>query len=106
MAVESTAKNRSGKVIGLDNGAAMTAHHAKRSLEKAPRTIQEWLRLAAEGSDLGLWYWNEQMQGLFWDRKTREMFGVNLRAKLRWTHSINLCTRTISHTLGRPGDLT
>jgi PAS domain S-box-containing protein len=71
-----------GEVIGLRNGAAKTAHLAKRSLERAPRTVQEWLRLAAEGSDLGLWYWNEQMQGLFWDRKTREMFGVNLNGEV------------------------
>jgi PAS domain S-box-containing protein len=82
MAVESTAKNRSGKVIGLDNGAATTAHQAKRSLKKAPRTVQEWLRLAAEGSELGLWHWNEQTQDLFCDRKMRDMFGVQLKGKV------------------------
>jgi PAS domain S-box len=68
--------------VGLPKGAAKTAHDVKRSLKKAPRTVQEWLRLAAEGSDLGLWHWNEQTEGLFWDRKTREMFGVNLKGEV------------------------
>ena len=36
----------------------------------------EWLRLAVQGSQMGLWYWNEVTKELFWDRKTREMFGV------------------------------
>jgi len=39
---------------------------------------EEWLRLAAQGAQMGLWYWNEATKELFWDRKTREMFGVNL----------------------------
>jgi len=47
-------------------------------LQKELLTREEWLRLAAQGAELGLWYWNEQTQSLFWDRKTREMFGVNL----------------------------
>ena len=33
---------------------------------------------AAEVSQMGLWYWNEVTTELFWDKKTREMFGVNL----------------------------
>jgi PAS domain S-box-containing protein len=36
----------------------------------------EWLRLAAQGSHMGLWYSNEVTNELFWDAKTREMFGV------------------------------
>ena len=39
---------------------------------------EEWLRLAAEVAQMGLWYWNEVTTELFWDKKTREMFGVNL----------------------------
>jgi PAS domain S-box-containing protein len=38
---------------------------------------EEWLRLAAQGAQMGLWYWNEVTNELFWDTKTREMFGVN-----------------------------
>lgn len=37
---------------------------------------EEWLRLAVEGTQLGLWYWDEVNQRLLWDEKTREMFGV------------------------------
>jgi PAS domain S-box-containing protein len=36
----------------------------------------EQLRLAAQGSQMGLWHWNEVTKELFWDARTREMFGV------------------------------
>jgi PAS domain S-box-containing protein len=38
---------------------------------------EEWLRLAAQGSQLGLWYWNEETGRVFWDSKACEMFGVS-----------------------------
>jgi PAS domain S-box-containing protein len=44
------------------------------TVARAPR--EEWLRLAAEGSQMGLWYWDEMKQQMFCDTKTREMFGV------------------------------
>jgi len=43
-------------------------------VEDRPPQSEEWLRLAAEGSQLGLWYWDEVRQELFWDVKTRAMF--------------------------------
>ena len=46
------------------------------SLEKDLLTREEWLRLAAEGSQLGLWFWSEARNSLFCDAKTREIFGV------------------------------
>jgi len=70
------------ELIGLRDGVAETAHHALRSLKKAPPTVQEWMRVAPEGSDFGLWYWNEQTKGLVLDLKAREMFGVNLKGKV------------------------
>jgi PAS domain S-box-containing protein len=36
----------------------------------------EWLRLAAENAQMGLWYWDETSQRMFWNAKTREIFGV------------------------------
>jgi len=36
---------------------------------------EDWLRLAAEGSQMGLWHWNEVNQHFSWDKKTGEMFG-------------------------------
>jgi PAS domain S-box-containing protein len=45
-------------------------------MENALRTRDEWLRLAAQGAQMGLWYWNEMTNELFWDAKTCEMFGV------------------------------
>jgi PAS domain S-box-containing protein len=73
-----------GELIDLRNGAAKSSRHdAMRILKRAPRPVQEWLRLAAEGSDFGLWYWNEQTQSLFCDLKTREMFGFHLKGEVR-----------------------
>jgi len=38
---------------------------------------EEWLRLAAQGWPVGLWYWNEETRRVFWDAKTCEIFGVS-----------------------------
>jgi len=51
------------------------------TLKRALRTREEWLRLAAEGSQLGLWYWNEITQSLYWDQKARQIFGVKARGE-------------------------
>lgn len=52
------------------------------SLESDLLTREEWLRLAAEGSQLGLWFWSEARNSLFCDAKTREMFGVGQDAEI------------------------
>ena len=39
---------------------------------------EEWLKLAAKGSPMGLWYWNEETRYVCWDAKACEMFGVEL----------------------------
>jgi PAS domain S-box-containing protein len=41
------------------------------------RKAEEWLRVAAKGFRIGLWYWNERKQEAFWDAKSRELFGVS-----------------------------
>ena len=51
--------------------------HTDSSLKQALLAREEWLRLAAQGSQLGLWYWNEVTEILFADQKTREIFGVS-----------------------------
>ena len=48
----------------------------RKRTEEELRRRDEWLRLAAEGSRLGVWYWDELAKELFWDTATREMFGV------------------------------
>ena len=60
----------------LSWSAANASLQEPAAVENAFRTRDEWLRLAAEGSQMGLWYWNEVTNELFWDAKTREMFGV------------------------------
>jgi PAS domain S-box-containing protein len=42
----------------------------------------DWLRLAAEESQMGLWHWDEVNQQLFWDAKTREIFGADADAEV------------------------
>ena len=60
----------------LSWSAANASMQDAGTVENALRTRDEWLWLAAQGSQLGLWYWNEVTKELFWDVKTREMFGV------------------------------
>lgn len=48
------------------------------ALKRALLTRDEWLRLAADGAELGLWYWDEVEHRLFTDHKTRAIFGVSL----------------------------
>jgi PAS domain S-box-containing protein len=54
----------------------------RKRAEEALRQSEEWLRLAAEGSQLGIWHWDEVTQELTWDATTREMFGVPAEAKV------------------------
>ena len=37
---------------------------------------EEWLRLAAKGCPMGLWYWNEETSHVFFDAKACEIFGL------------------------------
>jgi PAS domain-containing protein len=62
--------------------AAKVEKRAVTALEQELLTREEWLRLAAQGSDLGLWYWNERTKSLFWDQKTRGIFGVPLEGEV------------------------
>jgi PAS domain S-box-containing protein len=39
--------------------------------------VEEWLRLAMQGSPMGLWYWNEETQRVYWDENSCEMFDVS-----------------------------
>jgi PAS domain S-box-containing protein len=41
------------------------------------KEAQDLFRLAAEGSHLGVWHWDEVAKTLTWDGATREMFGVS-----------------------------
>ena len=41
------------------------------------KEAQDLFRLAAEGSHLGVWHWDEIAKTLTWDGATRDMFGVS-----------------------------
>src|SRR5215471_13980863 len=43
---------------------------------------QDMFRLAAEGSRLGVWHWDEASQRISWDRAARNMFGVSADADI------------------------
>ena len=57
-------KRVSGKIVGL------------------PGNTEDWLQLAAQGAELGLWYWDEVKQKLDWDLKTCEIFAVPAEGKI------------------------
>jgi len=56
--------------------ARETATPVRRAVDDALLIREEWLRLAAKGSPLGLWHWNERTHSLFCDPNARRMFGV------------------------------
>jgi len=43
----------------------------------AQKEAQDLFRMAAEGSHLGVWHWDEGEGRLSWDRATQKMFGVS-----------------------------
>jgi PAS domain S-box-containing protein len=63
-------------MVGLQKGSVKLRERAV-SDDPVPKS-EEWLRLAAQVAQMGLWYWNEVTSELFWDTKTREIFGSNL----------------------------
>jgi PAS domain S-box-containing protein len=46
------------------------------------KQAQDLFRLAAEGSHLGVWHWDETARSLSWDRATQDMFGVSGNANV------------------------
>jgi two-component system sensor kinase FixL len=46
------------------------------------KEAQDVFRLAAEGSHLGVWHWDEVAKTLTWDGATRDMFGVSADAEI------------------------
>jgi PAS domain S-box-containing protein len=71
-------RRKATPVDRLPEGDTSTGERSVSTLKQALLTREEWLRLAAQGSHLGLWYWNEVTTDLFCDRKTREILGMNL----------------------------
>lgn len=68
---------RLADVTAFPRRGAKRPKHAVSTPEEALFTREEWLPLAGEGSRVGLWYWNEVTNALFWDTTTRDIFGVN-----------------------------
>jgi PAS domain S-box-containing protein len=65
---------------GLDSGLPKRRAylHKKPASDDPLLRSEEWLKLAAKGSPIGLWYWNEETRHVFLDAKFREIFGVEL----------------------------
>ena len=65
-------------VTGEDGGRLIAV-----SIDITPqKEAQDLFRLAAEGSHLGVWHWDEVAKTLTWDGATREMFGVSADAEI------------------------
>lgn len=65
-------------------GRCATGKHGKGkrligvSIDITPqKQAQDLFRMAAEGSHLGVWHWDEVAKTLTWDGATRDMFGVS-----------------------------
>ena len=72
-----------------DRGRCVTGKHGKGkrligvSVDITPqKEAQDLFRLAAEGSHLGVWHWDEMAKTLTWDAATRDTFGVSTDAQI------------------------
>jgi len=68
--------NISAKTAAYSDSKSGKDKSTMHELEEALLETEEWLRLATQGSQLGLWHWDEVRQKVYWDAKTREMFGA------------------------------
>lgn len=84
---------RLADVTAFPRPGAKRPNHAVSIPVEALFTREEWPRLAAQGSRLGLWFWNEVTNALFWDPTTRDIFGVN--------HSDEVTLKTFYHSVHR-----
>jgi PAS domain S-box-containing protein len=74
-------RDAAGNIIGASKIARDITQRKQmdRTLRERNAEIlkqSEQLRLAAQGSQMGLWCLNEVTKELFWDARTREMFGA------------------------------
>jgi PAS domain S-box-containing protein len=79
----SPVKDSAGRIVGFSKIARDITQRKEmdRALRETNAEIferSEQLRLAAQGSQMGLWGWNELTKELFCDATTREMCGVPL----------------------------
>ena len=70
------------KIFSFSRETAKPVKHPVSNLEQALLKSDDWLQLVAEGSELGLWHWDEVKQSLHWDLKTRQMFGAPTHGKV------------------------
>lgn len=68
----------------LDKDAYAEPRRVVACGECAPTQVksEDWLQLAEQGSGLGWWHWDEIEQTLYWDSKTRRMFGVPAQGEI------------------------
>ena len=77
----------SGKLFTQAASSLRGGAHATPRRELVGKALgmrQEWLALAAHELQLGLWYWDDLTQKLYWDKKTREMFGAPPGGEVTW----------------------
>ena len=68
-----------GRCVTGEDGTRLIAV----SIDITPqKEAQDLFRLAAEGSHLGVWHWDEVAKTLTWDGATRDMFGVLADAEI------------------------
>ena len=68
-----------GRCVTGEDGTRLVAV----SIDITPqKEAQDLFRLAAEGSHLGVWHWDEVAKTLTWDGATRDMFGVSAEAEI------------------------
>lgn len=75
-------KDSSNNVIGV-NVAALEITSIKKT-EEALRKSEEKLRLAIEGADAGMWFWDLEKGLMEWTDRCKNIFGINPETRMSY----------------------
>src|SRR5207249_4637503 len=70
-----------GRCVKVPDGKNMRFRGVSMDVT-AEKDVDDLFRLAAEGSHLGIWHWDEIAKTLTWDGATRDMFGVSAEEEI------------------------
>lgn len=81
-------KDSTNQIIGI-NVAALEITEIKRA-DKALKKSEEKLRLAIEGADAGMWFWNLEKDIFEWTDRYKTIFGIDPDPKMSYNDFLKL----------------
>ncbi|WP_363318150.1 PAS domain-containing protein [Nostoc sp. NMS4] len=78
------ANDRVVRVVGAstDITEQQAAIQERQKIETNLRESEEWIRLATNAAEMGMWFWNITTNEVIWTEKCRQLFGLSLEAEI------------------------